>query len=275
MALGLALPLCATTVSETRARWQHRGRPGMNGVDDLAVVILQIDRRNPEVRVAELPLDHVERHAFSGHLQQRARAEVDAARSDDARRLGPRAGEGFREHPRPTMGDPASDRLPRKAMLRRATLRRRAPVRGRPLRPRPRECCFSYVATARGDGATAAGRTPAYRVTVPVKVSLPSRKFASSTPVIRPPPLSPSKLPRPFDDLPIAALFHVRWCRGEGDRQGATGAPEYPSYQVGGSLASSSRRIAPRRRRLSRRWWPRKEPRPSSRPSRWGERGAS
>src|SRR5829696_2025531 len=33
----------------------------MNGVDDLAVIdSLQIDRGNPEVRVAELPLDHVE-----------------------------------------------------------------------------------------------------------------------------------------------------------------------------------------------------------------------
>ena len=41
----------------------------MNGVDDLAVIdSLQIDRGNPEARVAELPLDHVERHAFSSHL---------------------------------------------------------------------------------------------------------------------------------------------------------------------------------------------------------------
>jgi hypothetical protein len=41
----------------------------MNGVDDLAVIdSLQIDRGNPEIRVAELPLDHVERHAFSSHL---------------------------------------------------------------------------------------------------------------------------------------------------------------------------------------------------------------
>jgi hypothetical protein len=41
----------------------------MNGVDDFAVIdSLQIDRGNPEVRVAELPLNHVERHAFSSHL---------------------------------------------------------------------------------------------------------------------------------------------------------------------------------------------------------------
>jgi hypothetical protein len=41
----------------------------MNGVDDLAVIdSLQVDRGDPEVRVAELPLDHVERHAFSSHL---------------------------------------------------------------------------------------------------------------------------------------------------------------------------------------------------------------
>ena len=41
----------------------------MNGVDALAVVdALQIDRGNPEVRVAELPLDHVERYALASHL---------------------------------------------------------------------------------------------------------------------------------------------------------------------------------------------------------------
>jgi hypothetical protein len=41
----------------------------MNGVDDLAVIdSLQVDRGDPEVRVAELPLDHAERHTFSSHL---------------------------------------------------------------------------------------------------------------------------------------------------------------------------------------------------------------
>jgi len=41
----------------------------MNDVDDLAVVdSLQIDRGNPEVRVAELPLDHVQRYALASHL---------------------------------------------------------------------------------------------------------------------------------------------------------------------------------------------------------------
>lgn len=41
----------------------------MNGVDDFAVIdSLQIDRGSPEVRVAELPLNHVERHAFSSDL---------------------------------------------------------------------------------------------------------------------------------------------------------------------------------------------------------------
>src|SRR5436190_2621639 len=32
-------------------------------------------------------------------------------------------------------------------------------------------------------------------------------------------------------DLPIAALFHVRWCRDEGDRQGAAGAAERPHHR--------------------------------------------
>ena len=34
----------------------------------LLSIPLQVDRGNPEVRLAELPLDHVERHAFSSHL---------------------------------------------------------------------------------------------------------------------------------------------------------------------------------------------------------------
>ena len=72
-----------------------------------------------------------------------------------------------------------------------------APVRGRPLRPRRESAAFRPL---RQRAAVAplplVVRLP-IRVTVPVKVSLPS-PFASSTPVIRPPPLSPSKLPRPL-----------------------------------------------------------------------------
>ena len=41
----------------------------MHRVDDLAVVdALQVDRGDPEVRMAELPLYDVERDALAGHL---------------------------------------------------------------------------------------------------------------------------------------------------------------------------------------------------------------
>jgi hypothetical protein len=41
----------------------------VDGVDDLGIVnVLQIDRRDAEVAVAELPLDDYERHPFASHL---------------------------------------------------------------------------------------------------------------------------------------------------------------------------------------------------------------
>src|SRR5829696_6428879 len=49
----------------------------------------------------------------------------------------------------------------------------------------------------RGWAGRGVGRRPGYRVTVPVKVSRPPPSL-DSAPVIRPPPPSPSKLPRPF-----------------------------------------------------------------------------
>jgi hypothetical protein len=51
------------------ARRQCRRGPGVNGLDDLAVVdALQVDRGHAEVGVAELALDHVERQALARHL---------------------------------------------------------------------------------------------------------------------------------------------------------------------------------------------------------------
>ena len=66
-----------------------------------------------------------------------------------------------------------------------------------------------------GAGATVAtdekqasqGRTDAYRVTVPVKVSRPSPILDSNTALIRPPPLSPSKRPRPFTTFQSLLCF--------------------------------------------------------------------
>src|SRR5215211_3677752 len=92
-------------------------------------------------------------------------------------------------------------------------------------------CSYSPVATARGDGASAAlhahdgggegqgvcpssgcagravGRTPPYRVSVPVKVSRPSPRPDSSTPLMRPPPRRPSRRPRPFTTFQSLVCF--------------------------------------------------------------------
>ena len=56
------------TVSAGRRSPGRRGT-GADRLDDLAVVDpLQVDGRDAEVRVAELALDDVERHAFACHL---------------------------------------------------------------------------------------------------------------------------------------------------------------------------------------------------------------
>ena len=83
----------------------------MNGVDDLAVIDpLQIDRGNPEVRVAELPLDHVERYALASQLDRVRVPKLMRREADDARLLAAQGGEASREQPRPTTDGPASDR---------------------------------------------------------------------------------------------------------------------------------------------------------------------
>jgi hypothetical protein len=56
------------------------------------------------------------------------------------------------------------------------------------------------------------GNTPAYRVTVPVKVSRPPPRLDfESTPLIRAPTAESLKAADAVHYLPIAALFHVRW----------------------------------------------------------------
>jgi hypothetical protein len=66
---GPRLLHCATTASASQ-RWQARGcRAGCDGFDDLAVVDpLQVDGGDAEVRVTELSLDHIQRHASACHL---------------------------------------------------------------------------------------------------------------------------------------------------------------------------------------------------------------
>lgn len=54
---------------QARACREHGCRAGADRLDDLAVVDpLQVDGRDAEVRVTELPLNDVERHALTGHL---------------------------------------------------------------------------------------------------------------------------------------------------------------------------------------------------------------
>jgi hypothetical protein len=56
-----------------RADLDHRGAPGVDGFDDFDVVdALQVDRRDPEVAMPELPLDDDQRGAFTAISTARA-----------------------------------------------------------------------------------------------------------------------------------------------------------------------------------------------------------
>src|SRR5205807_6564892 len=56
---------------ETGAGGDRRRRPSVDGADDLAAVYaLQVDARDAEVRVSELPLDHDKRDTFVRHLNR-------------------------------------------------------------------------------------------------------------------------------------------------------------------------------------------------------------
>src|SRR4051812_44149318 len=73
-ARGTGLALCAMTALawSTAAHdvdGDHWRPPSVHRLDDLGVVdSLQVHRRDPEVAVAELPLDHHERYAFVGEF---------------------------------------------------------------------------------------------------------------------------------------------------------------------------------------------------------------
>ncbi|MEA2130972.1 MAG: hypothetical protein QOJ85_3863 [Solirubrobacteraceae bacterium] len=63
-------PASARSVEASAGR-DHRSSARVHGVDDLGVVdAFQVHRRDPEVRVAQLSLDDVQRHALSGHLDR-------------------------------------------------------------------------------------------------------------------------------------------------------------------------------------------------------------
>src|SRR4051794_1671065 len=56
---------------EASRRGEHGRAAGVDGVDDLGVVdALEVDRGDPEVRVAELALDDVQRHTLARHLDR-------------------------------------------------------------------------------------------------------------------------------------------------------------------------------------------------------------
>jgi hypothetical protein len=69
------------------------------------------------------------------------------------------------------------------------------------------QCWPPWEAGGSRDLDRPAVEAPPYRVTVPVKVSRPSPTFDSSTALIRPPPLSPSKRPRPFTTFQSLRCF--------------------------------------------------------------------
>ena len=55
--------------SQACARWDHRWSAVVDRVDDLACIdSLEVDRRDPEVRVAELPLDDRRWDPFVRHF---------------------------------------------------------------------------------------------------------------------------------------------------------------------------------------------------------------
>ena len=57
--------------AQTGRRGDHRRASRVNGVNDLRVVDgLEINRRDPEMGMPELALDHDQRHAFVSHLDR-------------------------------------------------------------------------------------------------------------------------------------------------------------------------------------------------------------
>ncbi len=68
---GLAQP------EESRACWDHRCRPFVDGVDDFGVVdAAQVGGGDPEVSMTELPLDDHQRNALAAHLDRVGVAEL-------------------------------------------------------------------------------------------------------------------------------------------------------------------------------------------------------
>jgi hypothetical protein len=63
--------------SKASGRRDHGGRPGVDGVDDLrAIDPLQVNGRDPEVRMPEMALDNDQRHALMRQLDSVRMAEL-------------------------------------------------------------------------------------------------------------------------------------------------------------------------------------------------------
>jgi hypothetical protein len=55
--------------AQAGARWDHRRSPMVDRLDDLfRIDPLEINRRDPEVRMPQLPLDNRQRDSFVGHF---------------------------------------------------------------------------------------------------------------------------------------------------------------------------------------------------------------
>jgi len=64
-------PLWFSLLPQAGVRRDHRWPAVVDRVDDLACIYtLEVDRRDPEVRMPELPLDNRQRDPFVGHLDR-------------------------------------------------------------------------------------------------------------------------------------------------------------------------------------------------------------
>jgi hypothetical protein len=95
--LWRACPWCAdhgpspprTLRSQAGARRDHRWPAVMDSVDDLSCVdALEVDRRDPEVRMPELPLDDRQRDPFVRHLDRMSMSELVRREPPPHRSLG-------------------------------------------------------------------------------------------------------------------------------------------------------------------------------------------
>jgi len=73
-------PAFPSSAAQQGVDLDHRGVAGVDGVDDLGVVdALEVDRRDAQVAVTKLALDHDQRDAFACPSRRRGRVGAGAA----------------------------------------------------------------------------------------------------------------------------------------------------------------------------------------------------